>query len=375
MISKMGENQGEKKAKKASELISLSEASRETGYTPEYLNFLSRQGKLQAKKIGRNWHTTWGWLKDFLESSAEKGVAVFEVVEETFSGKNTEEKKEIRAEEKHLEKDVVLENEKKQAEKWESKKVVLGALEEIRIEKRKAAEFKKYSRRAEEDDGKKFSKIFLSFFTLAVSLPILFLAFRFSGKFLENYNFLQKRNNVFSEIPDGEIFNENPVRENSEQVLGEEIENNNFSAISSSENFRVKEMTFGGNIILVKSGDRGNLEISDIRSESFISGKKEQVKLVLSWKTNKMASSEISYSKNNGQNPKTIQEKNFGFNHSVVIADLEPRTSYVYDIKCRDRWGNETVSSYFGIYTASKPVSVFDMISKAVGETFGWAIK
>ena len=373
----MGENQEEKKAKKASELISLSEASRETGYTPEYLNFLSRKGRLQAKKIGRNWHTTWGWLKDFLESSGEKSAALFEVIEDAITGENKKAEREEVFVKNDLQEDVVLAAQKKQEQKWENKKAVLGALEEIKIEKRKQVELRRYSQRArsEEENGGKFSKIFSVFLSAAVLVPLAFLVFNFSGKFLENYRALEKRNDILSEIPEGEIFNENPVSQKAGEVLGEETQTQKDGAVSESENFRVKEMTFGGNIILVKSGDQGNLEISDIRSESFISGKKEQVKLVLSWKTNKMASSEIEYSKNNGQSPKTISEKNFGFNHSVVITDLEPRTSYVYTIKCRDRWGNETVSNYFGIYTASKPVSVFDMISNAVGETFGWAIK
>ncbi|MFA6918488.1 MAG: helix-turn-helix domain-containing protein, partial [Candidatus Gracilibacteria bacterium] len=47
-------------------LMTLSEAATITGYTPEYLNSLVRRGKLNAKKIGRNWHTKKIWLDDFL---------------------------------------------------------------------------------------------------------------------------------------------------------------------------------------------------------------------------------------------------------------------------------------------------------------------
>ena len=58
-----------------------------------------------------------------------------------------------------------------------------------------------------------------------------------------------------------------------------------------------------------------------------------------------------------------------------MLSGLDSGTSYVYQIKSIDQWGNSQKSKYFGIYTASKPVSVFDLISNALGETFGWAIK
>jgi hypothetical protein len=68
-------------------------------------------------------------------------------------------------------------------------------------------------------------------------------------------------------------------------------------------------------------------------------------------------------------------ESSYGFNHSVVLSGLDPGTSYVYQIKSTDQWGNIQKSKKFGIYTASNPLSVFDLISNAIGETFGWAIK
>ena len=45
--------------------ISLSEASKLTGYHPDYLGFLCRTGKLKGFKIGRNWVTTKSGLDEF----------------------------------------------------------------------------------------------------------------------------------------------------------------------------------------------------------------------------------------------------------------------------------------------------------------------
>ena len=70
-----------------------------------------------------------------------------------------------------------------------------------------------------------------------------------------------------------------------------------------------------------------------------------------------------------------LEENNYGFNHSVLLAKLDLGTTYVYQIKTKDRWGNEISSERFGIYSGSKLVSVFDLIIKAVDETFSWAIK
>lgn len=66
-----------------SALIPLSQAAKESALTPEYLNFLSRSGKLKAEKIGRNWLTTRKWIKEFISSNGKEaqgfvssGVAV-----------------------------------------------------------------------------------------------------------------------------------------------------------------------------------------------------------------------------------------------------------------------------------------------------------
>ena len=64
----------------ASKFISLSEAAKLTGYTPEYLNFRCRKGLLKAEKIGRNWHTTIEWVNEFL--AAVPGKKKIEIPEE-----------------------------------------------------------------------------------------------------------------------------------------------------------------------------------------------------------------------------------------------------------------------------------------------------
>lgn len=47
--------------------ISLSDASKNTPYSQEYLSLLARKGKLQSKKIGRNWFTTHDAIDEYLK--------------------------------------------------------------------------------------------------------------------------------------------------------------------------------------------------------------------------------------------------------------------------------------------------------------------
>ena len=61
-------------------IISLSEASKVTGYHQDYLAFLCRTGKLQGSKIGRNWVTTKSALDEFIKNY-KNGIS--EVADET----------------------------------------------------------------------------------------------------------------------------------------------------------------------------------------------------------------------------------------------------------------------------------------------------
>lgn len=144
--------------------------------------------------------------------------------------------------------------------------------------------------------------------------------------------------------------------------------------VLASENYKAKQIRFGGSVAVL-SDENIPIKITDVKGETFLDKKQEEAELVISWRTNKLAISEIEYYQNNGQNPKKENEKSFGFNHGMIISGLEPAKAYIYSIKSRDRWGNETASDYYAVYTGSRMVSVFELIVKALEETFGWAVK
>ncbi len=53
---------------KLADLITLREASKISGYNPDYLGFLIREGQLRGKKVGRNWLTTREDIKYYLQN-------------------------------------------------------------------------------------------------------------------------------------------------------------------------------------------------------------------------------------------------------------------------------------------------------------------
>ena len=58
---------------KLDQLISLSEASEITNISSDHLRRLAEQGKLDAKKIGRNWVTTREAIEDYLKKRNPPG--------------------------------------------------------------------------------------------------------------------------------------------------------------------------------------------------------------------------------------------------------------------------------------------------------------
>ncbi|MBI5634712.1 MAG: helix-turn-helix domain-containing protein [Nitrospirae bacterium] len=56
------------------ELISLAEAEALYGLGMDYLRTISRNGRLNARKIGRNWVTTRADVEEYLRTRTKKGA-------------------------------------------------------------------------------------------------------------------------------------------------------------------------------------------------------------------------------------------------------------------------------------------------------------
>lgn len=143
-----------------------------------------------------------------------------------------------------------------------------------------------------------------------------------------------------------------------------------------SENYRVGDIAIGGEAsFFLSEDDPSPLEITDVRGDAFTEKNKQEVRLVITWRTNKLSKADVEYSKGVGQTPKISSEDDFSLSHSMVLTGLDQASTYVYAIKSHDRFGNERASDQHAVYTGSKTVSLFDLIADAVSEVFGWAVK
>lgn len=60
------------------DLLSIAQASRRTPYSPEYLSFLARTGKLPAVKIARNWLTTSSAVFEYVKQQQQRHQAIID---------------------------------------------------------------------------------------------------------------------------------------------------------------------------------------------------------------------------------------------------------------------------------------------------------
>src|SRR6266568_204559 len=145
--------------------------------------------------------------------------------------------------------------------------------------------------------------------------------------------------------------------------------------MAASENYKIKQINFGGGDISLANGNNdNNLQVLDVRSELLMTKDQKDYRFLISWRTNKLAESEINYSKA-GASAKLIKESGYGFTHSVVLTQLEAGSAYSYVIKTTDQWGNAVTSDKYAMYTSSRALSVFDLITKEFSGMFGWAMK
>jgi len=159
-------------------------------------------------------------------------------------------------------------------------------------------------------------------------------------------------------------------------VLGEEDQNKyRRDPIAQSENYQSTLITFGGNTAMPDNLKEVALKIEEVKSELLTTKDQEEIKLLISWKTNKTSISEIEYGRSANQLEKKVKESKYGYRHSSMLSSLDPATAYVYRIRSKDKWGNEKISENFAFYTGAPNVSLIDLLLGTFKDVFSWAIK
>jgi hypothetical protein len=145
--------------------------------------------------------------------------------------------------------------------------------------------------------------------------------------------------------------------------------------IGKSENYKIKDISIGGGtVVLAAETDILPITVFDVKTETLFSRDQKETKLLISWKTNKLARSDVKYAKT-GSDQKVLKENSFGFSHALVLGKLDQATRYSFVVEVTDRAGNTAKSDEFVAYTGTKAVSVFELISSELDNMFGWAIK
>lgn len=191
------------------------------------------------------------------------------------------------------------------------------------------------------------------------------------------------KNDIIIDLPTDKEFvfisdnkNDEQVANSSEQAgINRSESRQNGLQSYKSENFSMEKISIGGSDAnIYEDEDAANFEITGVRSDWINPGDAKELKLLIVWKTSKLAKSRVVYS-SSASDAKTLSEDGFGFTHAVVIANLEVAKRYSYKIMVDDKWGNKIESGEFSAYMSVKKDSVFDLISKEVDKMFGWALK
>ncbi len=178
-------------------------------------------------------------------------------------------------------------------------------------------------------------------------------------------------NETAQSVPETKPTLPSPNPEPDPESLALPDENANYA----SENFQAGEIVIGGELqFLVSEDEVGALTIENIRGEAFTEKNKKEVKLVVTWTTNKLSQAAVKYAKGIGQTERSIDEDDYSYNHSVIISGLDPASTYLYTIDASDRYGNRVKSEPHAVFTGARTVSLFDLIAGAIGEVFGWAV-
>jgi alpha-tubulin suppressor-like RCC1 family protein len=119
-------------------------------------------------------------------------------------------------------------------------------------------------------------------------------------------------------------------------------------------------------------------EISNVRvSTSLVPGKVEKVQTIISWRTNKPATSKIVYSEGLGKelNMETTLDDTLAIDHIVITTAFKTGKVYQFRVESTDSYDNVTYSDNYTILTPKPKESILDLVINNFTDTFGFMKK
>jgi len=149
-------------------------------------------------------------------------------------------------------------------------------------------------------------------------------------------------------------------------------------AIAKSENFDMLQINLEGSATNVFDlGETELFTLGDVASEVYSTkeGDKSEIRAVISCQTNKRSYAEVEYFKSGEKEKKVFKDTFLGFNHILVIPELDSDSVYRYSISATDLNQTTIYSEQYVFYTGSGNISLFDVLGSAVQRVFGWAME
>jgi N-acetylneuraminic acid mutarotase/alpha-tubulin suppressor-like RCC1 family protein len=122
--------------------------------------------------------------------------------------------------------------------------------------------------------------------------------------------------------------------------------------------------------------DTAGPTIEDVRIDVVpVESDQTTAQIIMSWKTNKPATTKIEYGEGvvgGTYDKSSIEDPSLNINHTVIIKELNPATSYHFRIISKDKRDNMTKSSDYTIVTPAKQKSIWQLILSSLQNTFSW---
>ena len=118
--------------------------------------------------------------------------------------------------------------------------------------------------------------------------------------------------------------------------------------------------------------------LSDIKLSPLTGSDESKRGVIITWVTDKPSTSQVAYSAGviaGTYNQKTPKEEALTQAHTVLINNLDPGTTYHFQLVSQDQRGNVGESADYTMITQEEQESILELILKTLEDTFSWVGK
>jgi hypothetical protein len=146
--------------------------------------------------------------------------------------------------------------------------------------------------------------------------------------------------------------------------------------LPSGEKYQLGQISIGGDSEMYFPQQNSlSLEIFDLSYRVITVNGGEKTSLLIEWKTSKAFKGSVLYKKHSEEDFRIQKEEGFNVEHSILLEDISPETTYIFFVSGEDAWGQKKESDQYAMYSGEQVASLFDLLEEAFGDVFGWVIR